>query len=245
MSNVNLEKTLDVNMMMFDESTQRIEIMQCKILFTMITLAPDDSAESISEARINHSINFAKCLTFLELMLDHAIILSADVDDNLLSVLGPYTNNLISLPEVNETHLLAALHCKLNTICGENTHVNLVKLTDNIQGLSYSYFQEDKDIYPELPFEQADWLGEFPYWDTPWWNRNDITTLDRSADTQEEYDEWQKALTESEMELANTALFDEIEATVRAAAEGISSASSGELIEVDFEQKRPWKPTLV
>lgn len=245
MSNVNLEKTLDVNLMIFDDLSQKIEIMQCTILFTMMTLSPDGSPESISEARINHSVNFAKCLTFLELMLDHSILLSADADNDLLSVLAPYNNNLISLPEANESSLLAALHCKLNTICGEHTHVNLVKLTDTVQGLSYSYYQEEKDVYPELPSSQSEWLGEFPYWDTPWWFRNDITTLDRSAESQEEFDAWMEARADTDMDTANFALFEEIENTVRAAAEGNLSTSPGELIEVDFEQKKPWKPTVV
>jgi len=244
MSNVNLEKTLDVNLMMFDEASQRIEIMQCTILFTMHTTSPDALPESLNEARINHSVNFAKCLTFAELMLDHAIVLPADVDNLLISALAPYSNNVITLPEVNETTLLAALHSKMNIICGDNTHVDLVKITDRVQGLSYSYYQEEKDDYPELPYEQAEWLGELPYWDTPWWRRPDITTLDRNAADQEEFDTWIQACEESGMNDANIALFEEIDDTVRAAAEG-NTNTSGELIEVDFEQKKPWKPTIV
>jgi hypothetical protein len=45
------------------------------------------------------------------------------------------------------------------------------------------------------------------------------------------------------MDNANTALFDEIERSVREAAD--DDQPSGELIEVDFERKTPWKPTIV
>lgn len=242
MSNVTLEKSMDVNLMMVDND--RIEIMQGNIMFTMVTMAPDDSEKSIKEARIAHSVNFAKCLTFLELMLDHSMIIPADLPQGLISELAPYNNNLISLPEVNETCLLAALHSKLNVICGGSTHVNIMRISDKVQGLSYTYQQEDAlGGYPELPATQAEWLGDMPYWDTAWWLRPDVTTLDRNADSQEEMDVWLDAKLEADMDNANTALFDEIERSVREAAS--DDQPSGELIEVDFERKTPWKPTIV
>ena len=245
MSNVNLEKTMDFNVMLFDDDTNRIEILQGSLLFTMITPAHEDSESEINEARILHSINFAKCLTFLESMLDHSVVISHKCSSALYTTLAQYHNNIVTLPEVTESMLLAALHCKLNTICGDRTHVDFVKLTDIKQAMSYSYVQEYPEPYPELPESQADWLGDLPYWDTPWWYRNDITTVDRNADSQEEMDVWMQARQESNMDHLNVIMFDEIEDTVRNVAGGDNPGSSGEIIEVDFEKQKPWTPKLV
>ena len=245
MSNVNLEKTVDFNVMLFDDATDRIEILQGSLLFTMITEALDDSAAALNEARIMHSINFAKCLTFLESMLDHSVVVSNECGNELFTSLAKYSNNSITLPEVTESTLLAALHCKLNVICGDSTHVDFVKLTDKTQSISYSYAQEYPESYPELPETQADWLGDMPYWDTPWWYRNDITTVDRNASSQEELDVWIQTREESNMDQLNVVMFEEIEDTVRSVAGGENPSSSGEIIEVDFERQKPWTPKLV
>ena len=244
MSNVTLEKTLDVNIMMLE--TDRIEVVQGNIMFTMLTTAADDSEQSMQEARIDHSVNFAKCLTFLELMLDHSLLIPANLEQSFISELAPYNNNLISLPDVNETCLLAALHCKLNTICGPNTQVRVMKFTDTVQGLSYIYDPDPEldSTYPELPSTQQEWLGDLPYWDMAWWHREDISTLDRNAFDQDEMDVWIEAKTEADMDNANMSIFDNIERTVREASQE-NSEPSGELIEVDFKQQTPWKPKFV
>lgn len=245
MSNVILEKTVDLNVMMFDDHTNSIEMLQGSLLFTMITGAPDDSAAAINEARIMHSINFAKCLTFLETMLDRSVVMQSDCSDSLYTTLAQYSNNLVTLPEVNESTLLSTIHCKLNTICGEDTHVDFIKITDAKQALSYSYVQEEPESYPELPGSQAEWLGDRPYWDTPWWYRDDITTVDRNAGSDEEMEAWLQARQESNMDELNVAIFREIEDTVRNVAGGENPGSSGEIIEVDFEKQKPWTPKLV
>ena len=114
---------------------------------------------------------------------------------------------------------------------------------DKYDKLTYTYIIEDKDTLYPLP-EQTDWLGDFPYWDTPWWYREDVTTYDRGANDEKEYLDWQLEKEENNIDKINLKYFEEIEEEViklynemKDETKGEDEPKKGELISVDFGNK--------
>ena len=108
--------------------------------------------------------------------------------------------------------------------------------------MTFNYtFIDDGEGYTELP-SYAEWCPELSYWSTPWWCREDITTIDRIAKNQEEYDKWVSGDKITVEESSN-----ELFASIDSQYENMFSESDpkeGDLIDVDFKRST-WKPRLV
>jgi len=144
------------------------------------------------------------------------------------------------LPDFLENTFCSALHCKLNTISGPNTHVEKLKVSNKSENIVYTLTSDDLNEDYGLPTIN-EWLGEFPYWNVAWWYRDDITTIDRAASTSEELKAWQKEKKEQKIDEKNYALFSDIEEDIlriyKEAYRNVDASAKGELIEIDFQNR--------
>lgn len=243
-----LEKTLPIRLVGFNEFSGSIEIMNFDLKFSMLTGAQSADPEHIREAQQNQSISFSKAITFLEGVVDNSLYLTPLTSDALYAtLLGSYNNNIILLPDCAEVYLMNALHCKLNAITHEDTVIEKLELTDLDNKLTYTLISTEEESYDELPSD-SEWLGEFSIWDTAWWNRGDVSTLDRTMDSKEEYDATMEKLDMDQIHQLNTAILREIEENITSMLQenGDIPIPQGELVEVDFGKKETgWKPKLV
>lgn len=252
MKDISLEKTIPIKVMLFNSPGTRIEIKQFKVSFNMVTLMQEDQ-EHI-HAELNQNISYSKVQFFLQEILNESVFCEKAHSEQVMQYLGSYENNLVVLPDLDKGAIITALHRKLNSICTDNTQIFVVKLCDVDMDLTYTYTcmdLEDRE-FDGLPSNE-EWMGEFSYWDKPWWDRDDQLTWDRSAQNIEEWMERREKNFDG-TDIDPCAAFDEIEsqmidlfqeAMVQA---GLAEPKEGEIIEVDFENKKTkerWKPTLV
>lgn len=255
MRDFSLEKTIPIKIMLFNRSETRIEIKQFKFSFNMITLVTD--ARDHLTAELNQNISFSKVQFFLQEILNESIFCEKAHSELLQQQFGVYENNVVVLPNLNKDTIITALHRKVNSICADNTQVFTVKICDVDLDLSYTYTCMDPDDcqFDELP-KKEEWVEPLSYWEDPWWDRNDQLTWDPAAASE---DEWTKLRADNfdTVNIDTCTAFDEIEhhmihmfqdSLVKA---GLAEPKEGEIIEVDFENKRAknqiekWKPKLV
>lgn len=236
-----LEKTVPVKFITVVNNT--LLMSDYDLSFTMVTEFVPNRME-YNEAQKLQNISFTKVVTFITDILDGSVVFDAGLDDDIISKFYEFNNNFVTLPFIDESTLMAALHCKLNAIVDENTHIDRIKLLEKTENICYEYVSIDEE-YTELPSEE-EWNTEFSYWKGCWWNRPDVNTMDRNAKDKKEYDDWMRLVKENNLEKLYTQLFEDIE-KVFANIDG----SAGEVIEVDFEKsdvshgKHIWKPVLV
>lgn len=237
MKSFTLEKTLPIKLILIDQANNLLDIANYNVSFTMVTEADHEDTKSIQQAQLNQNISYTKIVTFIEGVLDNSLVYCID-QESVYSDLSKYDNNFLVLPDLTESMLISALHCKLNVIAEENTYVDSVILKDTEANISYQYVITPDEGYAELPADQS-WVGEYPYWDTPWWYRNDISTMDNNAHTAEQYERWTEIKNSGKIDEMNTETFRAIEEQLTEifvqAQKDISGP--GEIIEVDFANK--------
>lgn len=235
MRSFNMKKTVPVKLILLQSSDPELKIKHYDITFSLITTA--NAGDNIEEAQTNQNISYHKTVFFLEDVISGSVVFdlkSAEMVDNFAS-LG---NNFILLPEITEFFILATLHTKINAFIEPNTVVEQMSLHSIEEDIHYDFTLVDEDC-PELP-KAEDWAGKYPYWPGCWWNRPDANTFDRNAQSKDEIDEWNELVEEVGLSLSFTEGFKNIEAMIRG-----EPMPPGELIEVDFENKKQWRPELV
>lgn len=242
-----VEKTHSIKLSLFDVDVGFIEMKNYDITYNIITDIGGDN--DIDLAQDNQNKSFAKINAFIDSMIDQSLVLknlySPDDDAARHAALSDFDNNIILLPVVHESVLLAAIHCKLNSIISTDTFVEKVMLKDTTTGIKYELNCDDDDpVYYELP-PQSEWQGKLSYWDKPWWYRSDCSTFDRTASNEQEYKVWLEQ--KPAVDIANQALFRDIAEIVdELTREHGNNTPGGEVVEVDFSKKDgPWKPELV
>jgi hypothetical protein len=111
----------------------------------------------------------------------------------------------------------------------------------------------DDDEYDQLP-NISEWIGELSFWETPWWRRRDFSTFDNIASSKEEKEEFfnkdinqdilkrmEEPLAQIEGQVIADIYGKEINEVIE---ESGADTSTGELLEVDFKNKK-FKPRLV
>lgn len=217
---------------------RHIEPRQFQISYEMFTTSEIDNEKEATKA---HNKSYLAIDIFLS-MIDQSIVTNLeylpDVDQLSEDYFG---NNIIVLPEALEGVLLAALHRKFNTITHEFSMVPIVEIKDVDADMTYSLSLEDPetDILPA----QEEWLGEYPYWDDPWWTRNDVSTYDNFAETKKEQTLWRKKSKSLHLDLVSQKPLEMIEKNINMLA---ARENPAEVIDVDFvEDNKTWKPRLV
>ena len=240
MKSIDLTKTIPINLLLFTENA--LETLVVDFSFTLITEAETDSVADMSQARIDQNSSFTKIVTFCENVLNETVVFSVEDCDIVDTWFAELQNNFMMLPNVSEMTMIAALHYKLNSIISESSLVTTITLNEKIQNLTFNYtFIDDGEGYTELP-SHSDWCPELSYWPEPWWCREDITTIDRVARSQEEYDNWVVG-DKITVEKSSTDLFSSIDSQYEDMFSE-SEPKDGDLIDVDFKQST-WKPRLV
>jgi hypothetical protein len=255
MKRFTLEKSIPLTLTAVESVPSKyISTANFTLVFSMITEAEDDTPESLMQAQIEQNVSFAKACAFMDGVVNNSVLISHDLEDlegtsQLQDFLQDYENNIIVLPDLHDSTLITALHCKLNAIIHKTSHVERITLTDNDQNITFNYVSTDDDsIYPELPESQSEWLGEHSYFEQAWWHRADTSTLDRAAEGAEEVAAWNEAAASTNYAEMSMMMFTEIDDTIRAMFNNDYSEGEGAVIEVDFTNKNVqnvWTPTVV
>ncbi len=85
-------------------------------------------------------------------------------------------NVLVLTPEEpDDQHLAAIFQAKLQALAGSCLAFGPVEVrSDNQIGLSFTFVGDSSAVLPRM----ANWVGERSYFDKPWWDRDDGSTLD-------------------------------------------------------------------
>lgn len=235
MNKLEVIKNIPVKMTFVDTDTNQVKSVTYDIRYSLKTEASDSSYD---EAYIQQNISYQTANTFLWDQLHQSICYTKEGKKIVENTFCEFDNNFLILPVMNEAVLTSALHCKLNSIIHERSVVEKIVISDPVDEIEYSY-ENDEFEYYQLPYIK-DWLGEFAFWDTPWWGRRDFSTFDNFAVDQEEYDAWvQKEDKITITDRMKKPLYD-IEEKVIAefAGNDVKEKQKGELIEVDFSKKK-------
>ena len=244
-----LEQSNRVSITILDNDMRLIDSKRFTVTYQMFSMADQDD---FGQQSFNQNKAFLKINVFLNTMVDNSVAFRIEDMAKVERFLAEYDNNLMVLPDLDDTTLLECLHCKLQTIAGEHTVVSKISLLDHETGLTYHGFYEDSEGY-HLP-SQKDFAGDMSFWEKPWWDRYDVLMFDNFADTQEEIDE-HRANPETAM---LTDLFDDIDENIEEilnkAKAGLivddldeSAKKAGEVVSLDQAKKKKgkWKPTIV
>jgi hypothetical protein len=245
MKTLKLEKTIPASIISLDFDTRYADIVNLEISYVIITDLTDPSEEEIMRAHLDQNVGFAKINVFLENMIDGCVAITAEasVDPAIRETIDRLDNNVLMLPDLTEVTLMSALISKMNAITAENTSVRELSIRNVRDKVTYSFMcdEQDDSDYDDLPTAK-EWLGEFPYWEKTWWERDDISTYDRGAKDEEELKNWKKNAEEQRIDELNKQTFREVEQDVTAiflkvANQHTKEEHAGELIEVDFSKK--------
>ena len=155
-----------------------------------------------------------------------------------------YDNNFVVLPLISETMLIECLPRKVIVITDESTYVDYISLRDKSTNLGYSYVNDSEEEEYDLPVDNT-WIGEFPFWDLPWWQRYDSTTFDNTGKDAEEQRVVKEDREVKEVDRLTTLVFEEIDKSVESALGDKPVGEIVDLEEIRKAKKSKWKPTLV
>lgn len=202
-----------------------------------------DSDMDLDELTFNQNVTVHKIEHFLQNYIDNSIWYEKDGTEMVNRHFSASENMLIVTPSLNFTILGLCLYAKLNTLCKPGIIVTDIVLKENDTNTVFEYSDLDGE-YPESLPSQEDFMGELSIWKNPWWMRDDVTTYDNFALSQEDVDNIRVNICDAEDNI--TSDFEQIEDQVR---DILGTNAPAEIIEIDFEKlakdKQKWKPTLV
>jgi len=141
---------------------------------------PAETAEEI-----DFDVTFAKIKFWLETIVARSIVFCRSnlaAVEMLLAVEGKpiVTNHLMITPyEPTDEHLAALFQSKMQALSGNTMNFGCVRIETEESGLVFTYVG---DWEVDLPSMQ-DWFDIKPYYfDVPWWQRDDASTLDVMAE---------------------------------------------------------------
>jgi len=250
---IQISKMIPVHMLwVYDQEDRRqVKAQTYEIEYSLRTeVSPKETQK---QAYLQQNISFSVINSFLYDQLHQSIIYDMESKGLVERAFASHDNNFLILPDMSDACLAMTLHCKLNSICHENSFVESISIKDKIDNIAYSMFTDD-NIYENLP-TMSEWLGELSFWETPWWRRKDFSTFDNIAASKEEHEEFFNKDINKDILLRMEEPIAEIEARVVADIYGkeinevlekntTSDKEKGELLEVDFK-KKTFKPKLV
>jgi hypothetical protein len=215
-SNMTIKKTVPLSFVYYHSDTNEFVPRFYDLEFTIYSVPDDDSdEEALHKAAIGQTVSFQKCMFVLENCLDGALV----TDPNGITFVRDLVDdgaegNFVMLPELTEQFTVGAIQAKLNALCTGSTLVDQVRLVDVRERLCFELFADGGVTEGLLP-EHGTWLGNFPFWSVPWWNRNDTLTFDVYAESIEEHEEWLEEDNQARVKLESVAELVEIERHVR------------------------------
>lgn len=170
----------DVLLISLTIETKIVRVIDNTIHPAKLTIRTDvNPVEDVPEGEISAII--AKIRFWFENLVSKSIAFSFDNDGALEMFIDAQgrnrTTNLIMIaPAAPTDDVLATLfQAKMSALAGGKILFGLVEVkSDNLAGLSFIYVGSAERSLPTM--EQ--WIGERSYFDQPWWNRDDASTLD-------------------------------------------------------------------
>ena len=247
MNILTVSKTIPFKGIVLDDHSKTIKAVLYELSFTLRTEQSSDV--TYDQAYIYQNISFSTISSFIYEQLHQTVMYDLESKTQAENIFSPYDNNFMILPTINEACLISCLHAKLNTICHDSSIVEMVKLKEMDETLSYEMFSDDLQ-YDSLPNIKT-WLGEFSVWETPWWFRKDFSTYDNFLPNKKEYDLFFENTDRDSVNDKMSAPIRDIEGQIigELAKEHLDGDNpevieKGKLIEVDFAKKN-FKPKLV
>lgn len=86
------------------------------------------------------------------------------------------SNHLMLCPEEpSDDHIATLLQAKFTALAAGVMVFGSVEVrSDNVTGLVFTYIGHHSEVLPDV----ADWIGERTYFDLPWWERDDASSMD-------------------------------------------------------------------
>ncbi len=207
------------------------------------TAMPSENVTNQKDINITHSVNYHKINFLLESILHESFLTVTKSAEHLLGVFSEFDNNIILSPDNSEASLGVMLHAKLSTITKE-CFIGCIEIIDNRSKTCYNYMDDEND-YTYLP-TITDMIveGGIAFHEQPWWFRDDISTYDGSAKSEEEFNNYIDNHFEPVQEAMSRPL-SELETRLRDAMSS-TDQTAGEIIDLEeFKSKKAWKPTLI
>jgi hypothetical protein len=239
MKSLRLHKTVTIKLLFVNTEARMLEQKDYEIDFSIHT----EGVQGSTAGAVSQNKGFQKIVYLLTDIINESIVYAPDQIPLMEKYFADYDNNFLVLPMISETMLIECLHSKFNALLDENTYTDFIGLKDNFAGLGYSYLNDEVNDY-DLPVDNT-WVGEFPFWDKPWWERYDSTTFDNTGKDEIEQQVVMEDRQEKGVNKLITMVFDEIDENVE---KMLGDPKSGEVIDIQDIIKRreaKWKPTLV
>lgn len=85
-------------------------------------------------------------------------------------------NHMMITPfEPNDEHLASLFQAKMTALSGGSINFGCIRIKTDSNGLVFTYVGDWEDDLPEM----KDWYSIKPYYfETPWWTRDDVSTVD-------------------------------------------------------------------
>ena len=198
--------------------------------------------ENQAEANRVHNFSCSAVETFIK-GINNSIVVSIDHVDYADMIQSDYFgNNIMVLPLTADSTLIAALHRKLNAITNDCSYFRMVKIKDVDTDIGYSLYIDDCEDDIEILPEQKHWLGDYPCWDVSWWDRKDMSSYDNYMISKRKQTIWRKKKDKFNIDKL---LQDPLIKLQEALDANEDTVKDGALIEVNFKDKKSWKPRLV
>jgi|TARA_R110001592_G_scaffold3160_3_gene17799 hypothetical protein len=239
MKSLRLHKTVPIKLLFVNPDARMLEQKDYEVDFSIHT----EGVQGSTAGAVSQNKGFQKIVYLLTEVINESIVYAPDEIPLMEKYFADYDNNFLVLPMVSETMLIECLHSKFNALLDEHTYTDFIGLKDNFAGLGYSYINDEVTDY-DLPVDNS-WVGEFPFWDQPWWKRYDSTTFDNTGKDESEQQVVMSERQEQGVNKLITMVFDEIDENVE---KMLGDPKSGEVIDIQDIIKRreaKWKPTLV
>ena len=240
MKSLRLHKMVPVKLLFVNTEARMLEQKDYEIEFSIHT----EGVAGMSEGAVSQNKGFQKITYMLNDIINESIVYAPEQTHLMEKYFADYDNNFFVIPIISETMLIECLHCKFNTIVDENTYVDFISLKDKASNLGYTYLNDEHGDY-DLPVDNT-WIGEFPFWDRPWWERYDSTTFDNSGKDEIEQEVVKQDREDKQVDRLTTMVFDEIDKSIEAS---LGEPKSGEIVDLEELRKKKvkakWKPTLV
>jgi len=239
MKSLRLHKMVSIKLLFVNPEARMLEQKDYEIEFSIHT----EGVEGATQGAISQNKGFQKIVYLLTDIINESIVYAPEQIPLMEKYFAEYDNNFFVLPIISETMLIETLHSKFNSVVDDNTFVDFISLKDKSAQLGYTYLNDGPGDY-DLPVDNT-WIGDFPFWDRPWWERYDSTTFDNSGKDKEEQQTVIESRAEQGVDRLTTMVFDEIDKNIE---DMLGEPKSGEVIDIQDIIKRreaKWKPTLV
>tara|TARA_A100001388_G_scaffold239998_1_gene195555 strand:- start:2534 stop:3256 length:723 start_codon:yes stop_codon:yes gene_type:complete len=240
MKSIRLHKMIPVKLLFVNNEARMLEQRDYEVEFSIHT----EGEKGQTSGAVSQNKGFQKICYMLNEIINESIVYTPEQIELMEKYFCDYDNNFVVLPMISETMLIECLHSKFNVITDENTYVDFIGLKDKATNLGYSYINDSEEEDYDLPVDNS-WIGEFPFWELPWWQRYDSTTFDNTGKDSEEQKIVIKDREDKQVDRLTTLVFEEIDKNVE---QTLGDRKSGEIVdleEIRKLKKSKWKPTLV